>query len=79
MNLHLTPEFERHLAQLMRLRKIPTKSEAIRIAVRESLERMAFRKPFDFSRWAGAALKAAPNPKPRFQSDDDLWEKESGR
>jgi hypothetical protein len=36
INLHTTPEFEENLAKLMRERGIRSKSEAIRIAVREA-------------------------------------------
>lgn len=74
INLHAKPEFERDLARFMRLRGIETKSEAIRVAVRESLERASRqRPPVDFKEWLGAALEAPQNPEPRFRSDDDLW------
>lgn len=76
MNLHVKPEFERDLAKLMRLRGIRTKSEAIRLAVRETVERAQRAGPkTDFSQWKGAALGAGLNPKPRFTSDDELWSK----
>jgi Arc/MetJ-type ribon-helix-helix transcriptional regulator len=39
INMHTTPEFEVELAALMRARGIPTKSEAIRVAVREAAVR----------------------------------------
>lgn len=73
LNLHVKPDFDRDLASLMRLRGIATKSEAIRIAVREAAERAQRSTRTDFSGWKGAALDAALNPKPRFSSDDELW------
>ncbi len=80
LNLHVKPDFERDLARFMRLRGLDTKSEAIRLAVREGLERArgaGARK--SFSSWAGAALGVRPNPEPRFPSDDDLWRGDRGR
>ena len=44
INVHLTAEFEQALAELMRLRQIKTKSDAIRAAVQEALERERRRK-----------------------------------
>ena len=74
INMHVKPDFERDLARFMSLRGLRTKSEAIRLAVREGLER-ARSAPAgkSFSSWAGAGLAVALNPTPRFQSDDDLW------
>ncbi len=79
LNLHVKPDFERDLARLMRLRGVGTKSEAIRLAVREAVER-ARRSggSTSFTGWKGAALEAALNPRPRFTSDDELWD-ENGR
>lgn len=74
INLHLTPEFEEALAELMRLRHIRTKSDAIRLAVQEAVEQEYRRKRTpDFSRWLGLGLGAPENPNPRFHSDEDLW------
>jgi hypothetical protein len=74
MNIHMTPELERCLARLMRLRKIATKSEAVRLAVREAAERAArARSATDFRDWLGKGNEAPANPRPRFAGDDDLW------
>ena len=74
INMHVKPEFERDLARFMRLRGLETKSEAIRVAVREGLERaQATPARESFASWAGAGLAAATNPDQRFESDDDLW------
>ena len=74
INLHASTAFERALARFMRVRGIRTKSEAIRIAVQECLER-ACRSgaTTDFKAWVGLAKRAPLNPEPRFRSDDDLW------
>ena len=74
INLHTTPAFERALAKHMRLRRIETKSEAIRVAVEELAARETRRRPGGFQAWIGAAREAPLNPKPRFASDHDLWE-----
>jgi len=74
INIHLTPEFEFSLGEFMRLRAISTKSEAVRVAVSESLDRVRARpRSTDFAEWVGAGLEAPENPSPRFRSDDDLW------
>lgn len=73
LNVHLTARFERDLARLMRLRGLRSKSEAVRVAVAEALERaQGLGMHADFASWVGAA-KAGANPAPRFRSDDDLW------
>jgi Arc/MetJ-type ribon-helix-helix transcriptional regulator len=74
MNIHLTREFEQTLAEFMRLRQFKTKSDAIRAAVQEAVERERRRRePPDFSRWVGLGNQEPVNPAPRFLSDDDLW------
>ena len=74
LNMHLTPEFQQSLADYMRLRHLKTKSEAIRQAVREALEReRSRRRTADFTAWLGLANRVPQNPHPRFTSDDDLW------
>ena len=74
LNLHLTPEFERTLRRLMRKRGLTNKSEAIRIAVREALERSERgARVADFRSLLGSALVAPVNRHPRFASEDDLW------
>lgn len=74
LNIHLTPDFEQTLSEYMRIRGIRTKSDAVRLAVQEAVEReQRLRKTTDFSRWIGLGKKAPENPSPRFRSDDDLW------
>lgn len=74
INLNVTPEFEESLARFMRLRRIRTKTEAIRTAVVEGLQRAAAGGGIaDFRQWRGAALRAPANPRPRFPADADLW------
>lgn len=80
INLHVKPDFQRDLERFMRLRGIGTKSEAIRVAVSEGLERArAAPKAKAFASLAGAALAATTNPEPRFKTDDDLWRGGDGR
>ena len=74
LNINLTSDFERNLKRFMRLRKIKSKSDAIRIAVKEVLEISQNKKRVnDFSKWIGLGKKAPLNPQPRFTSEDDLW------
>jgi len=75
MNFHTTPDFEEALARFMRLRGISTKSEAVRVAVREGLERaLSDTGCADFHDLVGLATRAPLAPEPRFSSHDALWE-----
>jgi hypothetical protein len=79
INLHVKPAFESDLADFMGLRSVRTKSEAIRLAIREGLERARSTPAgIRFTSWAGAGLAVTPNPEPRFRSDDDLWRGDDG-
>lgn len=74
INLHVTEEFERALLTYMRLRKIRTKSAAIRAAVQEACERAtAQQNAVSHRAWLGLGAQAPQNESPRFRSDDDLW------
>jgi hypothetical protein len=74
INLHVTPEFEQALGRLVRLRGLRSKSEAIRSAVLEALERETERGgTTDFRGWLGAARAVPLNPRPRFRSESELW------
>jgi len=74
LNIHVTPGFEKDLSKYMKLKHIQTKSEAIRVAIKEGiLHASAQTKPVDFSDWVGLGLKVPMNKKTKFSSDDDLW------
>jgi hypothetical protein len=74
LNINMTPEFERALARLMRVRNIATKSEAVRIAVVEVLERARPRATAEgFRALMGAGLRAPVRKQRKFKSEDDLW------
>jgi hypothetical protein len=74
LNLHTTPEFESQLAMLMRLRSIPSKSEAIRVAVAEQAKAAQMSQPRrDFSALVGLIK---PKQRARFENDDALWEQD---
>jgi hypothetical protein len=72
INLHTTPEFETQLALLMRLKAIPSKSEAIRMAVAEQAKaaQMSHLRR-DFSALVGLIKPTQPA---RFTHDDALWD-----
>jgi len=76
VNLHVTEEFAEDLGDLMRLRNIRTKSEAIRVAVMEAAGSARKKEGFDFDRWRGLALEFPEQPSPRLLSDNDLWDKD---
>jgi len=72
LNLNVTPDFERDLQRYMKQRGIPTKSDAIRQALREAVAR-AGAVDYDFRGWLGLGLRAPLRRKRRFESEDDLW------
>jgi len=73
LNMHMTPDFERELTKFMKIRRLKTKAEAIRIAIREGLHHSVQAEPINFSDWIGLGKEVPENKKPRFHSDDDLW------
>lgn len=74
LNIHLTPSFEKNLIKFMKLRHIDTKSEAIRVAIKEGIEHTSLHaKPVNFTKWLGLGTQVPTNKKSRFSSDDDLW------
>ena len=72
LNLNVTPDFERDLQRYMKQRGIPTKSDAIRQALREAVARSGG-GDYDYRGWLGLGLKAPLPRKRRFHSEDDLW------
>lgn len=71
----MTADFEKALGEYMRKLHITQKSEAIRRAVREAVDNLRrSTKSTDFHEWIGLGLKAPLNRKPRFLSEDNLWE-----
>jgi len=73
-NLQLSPDFERTLARLVAARRFRSKSEAVRVAVRETLDRaLGSRDRADFGQLRGLAAGGRPAASRRFRSDDDLW------
>jgi Arc/MetJ-type ribon-helix-helix transcriptional regulator len=76
INIQVTPGFDDTLRRFMRLRRIKSKSEAIRTAVAESLQRSAAaRPPVDYRTWLGVASQPPVSGRPRFASHGALWER----
>lgn len=72
INLHTTPEFEAQLGLLMRLKAIPSKSEAIRLAVAaQAKAAQEGHRRRDFSALVGLIK---PKQRARFNNDEALWE-----
>lgn len=74
LNIHMTPSFEKNLQKLMHILHIKTKAEAIRYAIKETLNHsLIHAKPGDFSKWIGLGKQVPVNANSQFKSDDDLW------
>ncbi len=73
LSLSVTPEFEAGLGRYMEQKNIRTKSDAIRLALREAVGRRSRETSYDSRSWLGLALKAPLSRKPGFRSEDELW------
>lgn len=74
LNINMSPEFEKDLLKFMRARRLKTKAEAIRTAIKEGLEHtIGHAKHVNFQTWIGLGKQAPLNKKNKFHSDDDLW------
>jgi Arc/MetJ-type ribon-helix-helix transcriptional regulator len=76
INVHMTPGCEHALKRFMHLRRLRSKSEAVRVAVEETLARdLGARPTVDYTTWLGRATRTPGQVSPRFRSHDDLWER----
>lgn len=74
LNIHMSSGFARDLQKFMKIRRIKTKAEAVRTAIREGLEHSTnLVKPIDFNTWLGLGLQVPLNKNPKFETDNDLW------
>jgi hypothetical protein len=74
LNIHMTARFERALSRFMKARGIKTKSEAVRTAVEEALQRTAPHPPVNWKDMIGIANEYPAKPKDQWLTEDDLWE-----
>jgi hypothetical protein len=76
MNVNVTEQFARDLKAFMKARGLKQKSAALRVAMREAVERMGRpgRTP-SFTVWVGLGNQAPKNRSRRFRNEDELWEK----
>lgn len=76
MNINLSPEFQENLAAFMRLRGLHSKSEGVRVAVREALDRETARMPkVDWTRLIGWANQLPEGREAKSLDEDAIWEK----
>lgn len=62
LKINLSPAFEETLTRYMQVRGIRSKSEGVRIAVQEGLERSVAAQPsVNFTSWLGLALGQGEN------------------
>ena len=73
INVNVSSDFERDLKLVMKTSKIASKSEALRRLVTQEAEKIRRKKRFDFHSLIGIGVGGAPNPTPKFKSEDDLW------
>jgi hypothetical protein len=74
LTIPLTPDFAASLASLMQARGVTSPEEAVKLAVRETVEKVSPAISTDFKKWIGLACQVPEDPNARFKSDDDLWE-----
>jgi len=75
LNIQMNPDFESNLRRYMASRGIKTKSEAVRRAIEEGLARSPAPTAMNWSSLRGQGLG---NSQPKFQSNDQLWERNDG-
>ena len=75
LNLNLTPQFENDLKKFMKYKKLSQKSEAVRLCLRETVEKLSLKKKTDFRSWLGWG-KPAKGPVIKEYRD---WETADGR
>ena len=74
-NMNIAPAFEMILKEFVRVRKLKSRAEAIRLAIKEGLDRaQGAHKVTDFHSWIGLGNETPTNGQPRFRSEDELWE-----
>ena len=74
LNVNLDQATEENLRQLMRLRAIRTKSDAVRVALAEAVERATLgRTTVKYAEWLRLGTRVPLNPSARFAGHDDLW------
>lgn len=74
LNIRLTAHFAKDLNKFMRLRHINTKSEAVRIAIKEGIQRTFTQtKLINFTEWLGIAAEIPPNKNNKFSYNKDIW------
>jgi hypothetical protein len=73
LNLNVTSEFERDLKLIMKARKVPNKSAALRLAVHETAERAKQEPRYDLRSLLGIGLKAPLTRRKKYLTEDDLW------
>jgi len=70
LNIQMTPEFENNLRRYMASRGIKTKSEAVRRAIEEGLDRTPDPTRFNWTSLRGQGLGTTP---PQITNNDQLW------
>ena len=77
LNLHLASDFVLDLRTFMRVRKIANKSDAVRSALREVVSTIEKGEVAEnLSKLLGVGASEVKERKPRFASDDALWERD---
>jgi Arc/MetJ-type ribon-helix-helix transcriptional regulator len=76
LNIKLDSHLAKGLEILIKRRRLAGKTEAVRVAVREAVERLlnSERAKRTFRDSLGCAMSIGKlNPQPRFKTEDDLW------
>jgi len=73
LNINISDDFQKDLEAFMQARGIKTKSEAIKLAIKEAANLARRQQTTDYQSWLGSGLKADLNETRRFNTEDDLW------
>ena len=73
LNINISDDFQQDLEAFMQARGIKTKSEAVKLAIKEAANLARRQQSSDYQSWLGSGLKAELNEPLRLQTEDDLW------
>jgi metal-responsive CopG/Arc/MetJ family transcriptional regulator len=73
LNIHVTEEFEQKLARFMELRGIATKSDAVRLAIKEAVANAEKRPQMSWDEFRDIANHFPQTPPEQWITEDELW------
>lgn len=74
LNIEVSPDFWEKLKKFMDLRGIANRSDAVRLAVEEALEKTNEKPKVSWKQLLGAGLVGELQPRDQWMTEDKLWD-----